>query len=78
MAALAGAQDRSRRGGMMKAGEVGAELTATVLRVLIPVVLALIVGGLILLVLGKDPLGYYGYVLQRSLLRRGGAQEKHR
>ena len=31
------------------------------LRVLIPVVLALVVGGLILLALGKDPLGYYGY-----------------
>jgi general nucleoside transport system permease protein len=49
--------------------------SAALLRVLIPVVLALIVGGLILLVLGKNPLDYYGYVLQRSLLRWGGAQE---
>ena len=49
--------------------ETGAGFAATMLRVLIPVVLALVVGGLILLVLGKDPLGYYGYVLQRSLLR---------
>jgi general nucleoside transport system permease protein len=43
--------------------------------VLIPVALALVVGGLILLVLGKDPLDYYGFVLQRSLLRWGGIQE---
>jgi ABC-type uncharacterized transport system permease subunit len=48
---------------------------AKVLRVLVPVALALIVGGLILLVLGKNPLDYYGYVMQRSLLRWGGAQE---
>ena len=46
-----------------------------VLRVLIPVILALVVGGLILLVLGKDPLGYYGFVVQRSLMRWGGVQE---
>jgi ABC-type spermidine/putrescine transport system permease subunit I len=43
----------------------GARFTATLLRVLIPVTLALVVGGLILLALGKDPLGYYGYVLER-------------
>src|ERR1700719_1427718 len=60
---------------MTTEGENRAGLAATLLRVLIPVVLALVVGGLILLVLGKDPLGYYGYVLQRSLLRWGGAQE---
>jgi ABC-type uncharacterized transport system permease subunit len=53
----------------------GARFTAMLLRVLIPVTLALVVGGLILLALGKDPLGYYGYVLERSLLRWGGAQE---
>jgi len=51
------------------------ELIATVLRVLIPVLLALTVGGLILVVLGKDPLAYYGYVLQRGLLSWGGLQE---
>jgi simple sugar transport system permease protein len=62
-------------GAAMTAGEGGAGATATVLRVLVPVVLALIAGGLILLVLGKDPLDYYGFVLQRSLLRWGGAQE---
>jgi general nucleoside transport system permease protein len=56
-------------------GHIGAGLKATLLRVLIPVAMALIVGGLILLVLGRDPLDYYGFVLQRSLLRWGGAQE---
>jgi ABC-type uncharacterized transport system permease subunit len=59
----------------MTDGSIVAGISATVLRVLVPVALALIVGGLILLVLGKDPLGYYGYVLERSLLRWGGAQE---
>jgi simple sugar transport system permease protein len=51
------------------------ELQATVLRVLIPVFLALIMGGIILLLLGKDPLTYYGYVLERGLLRWSGLQE---
>jgi simple sugar transport system permease protein len=54
---------------------LGARFAATLLRVVVPVILALIVGGLILLALGKDPLGYYSYVLERSLLRWGGAQE---
>jgi len=48
---------------------------AALLRVLIPVIMALVVGGLSLKVLGKNPLDYYGYVLQRSLMRWGGAQE---
>src|SRR5580698_2916959 len=59
----------------MTDGRIGAGFSATVLRVLVPVALALIVGGFILLVLGKNPLDYYGFVLQRSLLRWGGAQE---
>jgi ABC-type uncharacterized transport system permease subunit len=54
---------------------MAAGLRTTLQRVLIPVAMALLVGGLILLVLGKDPLDYYGFVLQRSLLRWGGAQE---
>jgi simple sugar transport system permease protein len=54
---------------------IRARWSAALMRVLIPVVMALIVGGLILLVLGKNPLDYYGYVLQRSLMRWGGAQE---
>ena len=44
-------------------------------RVLLPVLLALVVGALILLVLGKDPLAYYGYVLNRGLLTWSGLQE---
>jgi simple sugar transport system permease protein len=60
---------------MSKGGDMAAGLRATLQRVLIPVAMALVVGGLILLALGKDPLDYYGFVLQRSLLRWGGAQE---
>jgi simple sugar transport system permease protein len=48
---------------------------AAALRVLVPILLALIVGGLVLEVLGKDPLAYYGFVLERGLLRPGGLQE---
>jgi general nucleoside transport system permease protein len=55
--------------------EIQSELTAAVVRVLIPVLLALTLGGLILLVLGKDPLAYYSYVLKRGLLSWGGLQE---
>jgi simple sugar transport system permease protein len=60
---------------MTTESEIGAGPQATMLRVLIPVALALLVGGLILLALGKNPLDYYGYVMQRSLLRWGGFQE---
>ena len=56
-------------------GERLGEFLGAVVRVLVPVVLALVVGGLILLVLGKNPLTYYGYVLERGLLRWGGLQE---
>lgn len=59
----------------MSEGSLFVGLQATALRVLLPVTLALVAGGLILWVLGKDPLGYYGYVMERSLLRWGGAQE---
>jgi general nucleoside transport system permease protein len=48
---------------------------AAVLRVLLPVVLALAVGAAILVALGKNPLDYYSYVVQRGLLRVGGVQE---
>jgi len=60
---------------MRTRADMAAGLKNTLQRVLIPVAMALVVGGLILLVLGKDPLDYYGFVLQRSLLRWGGAQE---
>ncbi|MGD9536886.1 MAG: ABC transporter permease [Alphaproteobacteria bacterium] len=48
---------------------------ATAARVLIPIVLALVVGGLIILALGKDPLAYYDYVLSRGLLSWTGFQQ---
>jgi simple sugar transport system permease protein len=51
------------------------EQAAAALRVLLPVALALTVGGVILLLLGKDPLAYYRYVLKRGLLSWGGLQE---
>ena len=44
-------------------------------RVLIPIICVLIVGGLILLLLGKNPVTYYGYVLRRGLLSSIGVQE---
>jgi general nucleoside transport system permease protein len=45
------------------------------LRIAVPVLLALVMGGIILLILGKDPLAYYGYVLRRGLLTWSGLQE---
>jgi general nucleoside transport system permease protein len=56
-------------------GDALREVRDAVLRVLIPVLLALAIGGVILLILGKDPLAYYGYVLRRGLLTWGGLQE---
>ena len=51
------------------------ERLATVLRVMFPAALALAAGAIILLMLGRDPLAYYGYVLKRGLLTWGGLQE---
>lgn len=48
---------------------------AAVLRVLVPIALALLMGGLALELLGKDPFAYYGFVLERGLVRPGGLQE---
>ncbi len=56
-------------------GEAARKLAAGALRVLVPVLLALAMGGLILAILGKDPLAYYGYVVKRGLLSWGGLQE---
>lgn len=55
--------------------ETAREAFAAFLRVLVPVLLALIAGGVILLILGKDPLAYYGYVAKRGLFTWGGLQE---
>lgn len=54
---------------------IGDGPAAAVLRVLIPVVLALVVGGLLLMALGKNPLDYYAFVVERGIMRRGGLQE---
>ena len=48
------------------------EHIAAVARVAVPILLALAVGGAILLILGKNPFTYYGYVVQRGLLSWGG------
>jgi ABC-type uncharacterized transport system permease subunit len=61
--------------GQLPEGEKLREVRAAVLRILVPVLLALIMGGIVLLVLGKNPLDYYGYVLRRGLLTWGGLQE---
>jgi len=44
-------------------------------RVFVPIVMALAVGGLILLALGKDPFAYYEYVVGRGLLSWSGFQQ---
>lgn len=43
-------------------------------RILLPILLALIAGGLLLLLWGKDPLAYYGYVLKRGLYSSSGLE----
>jgi simple sugar transport system permease protein len=57
------------------AGGGGRELARGILRVFVPILLALAVGALILLALGKDPLAYYGFVVQRGLFSWTGLQE---
>ncbi len=47
---------------------------AGAVRILLPVLLALVVAGAALLLLGKNPLEYYGYVVERGLLSGGGLQ----
>jgi simple sugar transport system permease protein len=67
--------EREAVAGRASGGDALREGLAAGLRVAVPVLAALIVGGLILLVLGKDPLAYYGFVLRRGLLTWGGFQE---
>ncbi len=43
-------------------------------RIVIPVICALVVGGIVLLAFGKDPLRYYGYVIQRGLFSAIGLE----
>jgi general nucleoside transport system permease protein len=46
-----------------------------ILRTLLPILLALLVGAFVLLLVGADPLAYYRFVLERGLLRPSGLQE---
>ena len=50
------------------------EILLTGLRILLPIALALAIGALLLVILGKDPLAYYGYVLKRGLFSPTGLQ----
>lgn len=43
-------------------------------KVLLPIALALIVGAMLLVILGKDPLTYYSYVIERGIFRSSGLQ----
>ncbi len=43
-------------------------------RIVLPIVLALVAGGLLLVILGKNPFVYYGYVLERGLFRQSGLE----
>lgn len=61
--------------GGLPSGERVREFRDATLRILVPVFLALAMGGIILLLLGKDPLAYYGYVARRGLLTWSGLQE---
>lgn len=50
------------------------ELTYSLARILLPVFLALAVGAVLLILLGKDPLAYYGYVVKRGLMSASGLE----
>jgi len=63
----------------MSAGSVadtghGGDLLLSAARILVPILLALAVGGAILMLLGKDPFAYYGYIVERGLFRWSGLQ----
>lgn len=47
----------------------------SVARILLPILLALVVGGAVLVFLGKDPFAYYVYVAERGVFSWGGLQE---
>ncbi len=52
----------------------GRALLAGALRIILPVLLALVVSGIALLLLGKNPVEYYAYVVERGLLRAAGLE----
>jgi len=58
-----------------QAGAGARSLLWGVMRVVVPVLLALLVSAVALILLGKDPLVYYGYIVERGLFNRIGLQE---
>jgi ABC-type uncharacterized transport system permease subunit len=60
------------RPGRAAAAEVLQNLALTAV---LPVVLALVISGAVLLALGSDPIEYYGFVFQRGLISWSGLQE---
>jgi simple sugar transport system permease protein len=53
----------------------GREVVAATARIALPILLALVVGGAVLLALGKNPIDYYVFVVERGLLSWAGFQE---
>ena len=60
--------------GLRGAGFLGEALHWAFLTV-VPILAALVVAGLILLAVGKDPISYYGFVVERGLLSPSGRQQ---
>ena len=54
---------------------IGRAIVHRLLLTVVPILVALGIAGLILIVLGVDPLAYYGYVVQRGLLSPSGVQQ---
>ena len=48
---------------------------SALLRILLPILCALVTGAVILVLLGKDPIAYYAYVAERGIFSWGGLQE---
>lgn len=53
----------------------GGDLARRLAQALLPIVLALVVGALLLALLGRDPLAFYGDIVRRGLLSPLGLQE---
>ena len=49
-------------------------IVLSITRIVLPVLLALICGGVVLALLGKDPFAYYRYVIHRGLFSWTGFQ----
>jgi len=67
------AHEQTARSDVPTTSVVG-ERSMAVARIILPILLALIVGGLILIALGKNPLDYYWYVINRGLFSATGFQ----